>query len=44
MNAKRRNKLKKLAEELPVPQVYGASEGHVLLVSWGSSKARSRKP
>ena len=38
MNAKRRNKLKKLAAELPVPQVYGASEGHVLLVSWGSSK------
>lgn len=38
MNAKRRNKLRKLSEELPVPQVYGASEGHVLLVSWGSSK------
>jgi 2-oxoglutarate ferredoxin oxidoreductase subunit alpha len=38
MNAKRRNKLKKLAEELPLPQVYGASEGHVLLVGWGSSK------
>jgi len=38
MNAKRRNKLRKLAEELTVPQVYGASEGHVLLVSWGSSK------
>jgi len=38
MNAKRRNKLRKLAEELPVPQVYGASEGHVLLVGWGSSK------
>src|SRR3954468_11826460 len=38
MNAKRRNKIKKLAEELPLPQVYGAPEGHVLLVSWGSSK------
>ena len=38
MNAKRRNKLRKLAEELPVPQVYGAPEGHVLLVGWGSSK------
>src|SRR3954452_959956 len=37
-NAKRRNKMKKLAEELPLPQVYGAPEGHVLLVSWGSSK------
>jgi 2-oxoglutarate ferredoxin oxidoreductase subunit alpha len=38
MNAKRRNKLRKLAEELPAPQVYGASEGHVLLVGWGSTK------
>src|SRR6202453_177049 len=38
MNAKRRNKLRKLGEELPVPQVYGASEGHVLLVGWGSTK------
>ncbi len=38
MNAKRRNKLRKLAEELPVPQVFGASEGHALLVGWGSSK------
>jgi 2-oxoglutarate/2-oxoacid ferredoxin oxidoreductase subunit alpha len=38
MNTKRRNKLKKLAEELPVPEIYGASEGHILLVSWGSSK------
>jgi 2-oxoglutarate ferredoxin oxidoreductase subunit alpha len=38
MNAKRRNKIKKLAEELPLPQVYGAPEGHVLLVGWGSSK------
>ena len=38
MNAKRRRKLQKLAEELPAPQVCGASEGRVLLVSWGSSK------
>ncbi len=38
MNAKRRNKLKKLAVELPLPEIYGAPEGHVLLVSWGSSK------
>ena len=38
MNAKRRNKLKKLAAELPVPAVFGAPEGHVLLVGWGSSK------
>ena len=38
MNAKRRNKLRKLGEELPVPQIYGAPEGRVLLVSWGSSR------
>ncbi len=38
MTSKRRNKLKKLAEELPVPEVFGAPEGHVLLVGWGSSK------
>lgn len=38
MNSKRRNKLRKLGEELPVPQVFGASEGRVLLVGWGSSK------
>src|SRR5471030_1281659 len=38
MNAKRRNKLRKLATEIPVPKIYGASEGHVLLVGWGSSK------
>ncbi len=38
MNAKRRNKLRALAKELPTPTVYGAPEGHVLLVGWGSSK------
>ncbi|MFM7099618.1 MAG: 2-oxoacid:acceptor oxidoreductase subunit alpha [Verrucomicrobiota bacterium] len=38
MVAKRRNKLKKLAAELPVPKVYGPSEGQILLVSWGSSQ------
>lgn len=38
MNAKRRNKLKKLASELPAPEIFGAPEGHVLLVGWGSSK------
>jgi 2-oxoglutarate ferredoxin oxidoreductase subunit alpha len=38
MNAKRRNKLRKLATEIPVPKIYGATEGHVLLVGWGSSK------
>jgi pyruvate/2-oxoacid:ferredoxin oxidoreductase alpha subunit len=38
MTAKRRNKLKKLASELPVPAVYGGAEGQILLVSWGSSQ------
>jgi 2-oxoglutarate ferredoxin oxidoreductase subunit alpha len=38
MNAKRRNKYKKLAAELPVPKVYGAPEGNVLLVGWGSAQ------
>ena len=38
MVAKRRNKLKKLASELPVPTVYGPAEGQILLVSWGSSQ------
>jgi 2-oxoglutarate ferredoxin oxidoreductase subunit alpha len=37
MTAKRRNKLRKLAEELPVPDVFGDSEGDTLLVGWGST-------
>ncbi len=37
MTAKRREKLKKLAEELPVPEVYGDSKADVLLVGWGST-------
>jgi 2-oxoglutarate ferredoxin oxidoreductase subunit alpha len=38
MTAKRRNKYRKLASELPVPKVYGSPEGNVLLVGWGSSQ------
>lgn len=38
MTAKRRNKLRALAAELPAPKVFGAPEGQVLLVSWGSSQ------
>ena len=38
MTARRRRKLQRLAEELPVPQIYGAPEGHVLLVGWGSTR------
>ena len=37
MTAKRRDKLKKLAEELPLPEVYGEAEGEALLVGWGST-------
>jgi 2-oxoglutarate ferredoxin oxidoreductase subunit alpha len=37
MMAKRRNKLRALARELPVPQLYGAPEGETLLVGWGST-------
>jgi 2-oxoglutarate/2-oxoacid ferredoxin oxidoreductase subunit alpha len=37
MTARRRKKLQKLAESLPVPKVYGPSEGNVLLVGWGST-------
>ena len=36
MTAKRRNKLRKLAEELPLPEIYGDQEG-TLLVGWGST-------
>ncbi len=37
MTAKRRAKLQKLAEELPVPEVYGDAEGDTLLLGWGST-------
>jgi 2-oxoglutarate ferredoxin oxidoreductase subunit alpha len=37
MTAKRRNKLRKLAEELPVPEVYGDQQGDTLLIGWGST-------
>ena len=37
MTQKRRNKLKALAEKLPVPEVYGAESGEVLVVGWGST-------
>ncbi len=37
MNAKRREKLKALIDDIPVPEVYGDAEGDVLLVGWGST-------
>jgi len=38
MTDKRRNKLRRLAEEIPTPKVFGAPEGQILLVGWGSSQ------
>jgi len=37
MTAKRRKKLQKLAEEIPVPKVYGDQKGDTLVVGWGST-------
>ena len=37
MTAKRRKKLQTLAEEIPVPEVYGDQQGDTLLVGWGST-------
>lgn len=37
MTAKRRNKLRELAKELPTPEVFGDQEGDTLLVGWGST-------
>src|SRR5580704_7514148 len=43
MTARRRRKLQKLASELPKPQIYGAPEGNVLLVGWGSTHGPIRE-
>jgi 2-oxoglutarate/2-oxoacid ferredoxin oxidoreductase subunit alpha len=37
MTAKRRRKLKQLADEIPLPEVYGSPEGNTLIVGWGST-------
>jgi 2-oxoglutarate ferredoxin oxidoreductase subunit alpha len=37
MTNKRRDKLVKLAKELPAPAVYGDTEGDVLIIGWGST-------
>jgi len=37
MTAKRRNKLQKLAEEIPAPEVFGGPDGDALIVGWGST-------
>jgi 2-oxoglutarate ferredoxin oxidoreductase subunit alpha len=43
MTAKRRNKLKALADTLPAAKVYGPPEGNVLLVGWGSTQGPIRE-
>lgn len=37
MTAKRRHKLQELAKEIPLPKVFGESEGDTLVVGWGST-------
>ena len=37
MTAKRRRKLQQLAQEIPLPEVFGDSDGEALLVGWGST-------
>ena len=37
MTAKRRDKLRKLAKELPRPEIHGDQQGDILLVGWGST-------
>lgn len=37
MNAKRRDKIKALGEELSLPEIYGDESGEVLLIGWGST-------
>ena len=37
MNDKRRNKLVKLAADLPLPDVYREEDGEILLLGWGST-------
>ena len=42
-NAKRRIKLQALGATLPLPKIYGPSEGNVLLVGWGSTEGPIRE-
>jgi 2-oxoglutarate ferredoxin oxidoreductase subunit alpha len=37
MTAKRRKKLQLLADELPLPEIFGEESGEALLVGWGST-------
>ena len=44
MTAKRRNKLRKLAEEIPVPEIYGDHEGDTCSSAGDQPTARSTTP
>lgn len=37
MTARRREKMRRLQSSLPAPEIFGAQEGEVLVVGWGSS-------
>lgn len=37
MTGRRREKLKRLANEIPLPEIHGDTSGEILLVGWGSS-------
>jgi 2-oxoglutarate ferredoxin oxidoreductase subunit alpha len=37
MTARRRDKIRRLMEEIPTPKVHGESHGDVLIVGWGST-------
>ena len=37
MTAKRRRKLKQLADELPLPEIYGSPDAETLIIGWGST-------
>jgi len=43
MTVKRREKIKQLGAELPVPAVYGDPDGEVLVVGWGSTFGPARE-
>lgn len=43
MTAKRREKIKQLGAELPLPEVFGDSDGETLLVGWGSTYGPTRE-
>ena len=43
MTDRRRDKLKKLAQEIPVPEVYGDESGETLFVGWGSTYGQIRE-